>query len=109
MVIARAGGALARILDAWRRAAFVVAISEHLLEELRRTLANPYFGERLTRQDRETYLSFVQSTAQIVPLISEIAGIATHPEDDLVVATAVSAHADYLVTGDRRLRTQVPA
>ena len=29
--------------------------------------------------------------------------IATHPEDDLVLATAVSAQADYLVTGDRQL------
>jgi predicted nucleic acid-binding protein len=30
--------------------------------------------------------------------------VATHPEDDLVLATAVSAHADYLVTGDRKLQ-----
>jgi predicted nucleic acid-binding protein len=32
-----------------------------------------------------------------------VAGIATHPEDDLIVATALSAKADYLVTGDRKL------
>jgi predicted nucleic acid-binding protein len=27
----------------------------------------------------------------------------THPEDDLILATAVSAQADYLVTGDNAL------
>jgi predicted nucleic acid-binding protein len=37
-----------------------------------------------------------------------VAGVATHPEDDLVLATALSAGADYLVTGDRRFRTRVP-
>ena len=29
--------------------------------------------------------------------------MATHPQDDLVLAAAVSAGADYLVTGDRKL------
>jgi hypothetical protein len=33
-----------------------------------------------------------------------IASGATHPEDDLVLAAAVSAAADYLVTGDRQIR-----
>ena len=32
-----------------------------------------------------------------------MSGVATHPEDDLVLATAVSAQADYLVTRDRQL------
>jgi predicted nucleic acid-binding protein len=30
--------------------------------------------------------------------------IATHPEDDVILATAVSAKADYLVTGDTKLQ-----
>jgi uncharacterized protein len=30
--------------------------------------------------------------------------VATHPEDDLVLAAAVSAEAGYLVTGDRQLQ-----
>jgi predicted nucleic acid-binding protein len=30
--------------------------------------------------------------------------VATHPEDDLILATAVSARADYLVTGDQQLQ-----
>ena len=30
--------------------------------------------------------------------------LATHPEDDLVLAAAVSARSDYLVTGDKKLQ-----
>jgi predicted nucleic acid-binding protein len=34
-------------------------------------------------------------------------GVATHPEDDLVLSTALSGKADYLVTGDKRFVARV--
>lgn len=45
--------------------------------------------------------------AVIVPLSTVVRGVATHASDDLVIATAVSGSADYLVTGDRDLRLRV--
>jgi predicted nucleic acid-binding protein len=39
-----------------------------------------------------------------VEITVEVRGVATHPEDDLILATAISARADYLVTGDRQLQ-----
>lgn len=39
----------------------------------------------------------------ITPLTATVNGVATHPEDDLVLAAAVSARADYLVTSDTKL------
>ena len=33
-----------------------------------------------------------------------VAGDASHAQDDVVLATALSARADYLVTGDKELR-----
>lgn len=41
--------------------------------------------------------------AEIVPVTTEISGVASHAEDDLVIAAAVSARAPYLVTGDAGL------
>ena len=32
-----------------------------------------------------------------------VRGVATHPEDDYILATAVSGSADYLVTADAQL------
>ena len=39
-----------------------------------------------------------------MPITAHVAGAASHPEDDLVLATAVSAGAQYMVTGDAQLR-----
>ncbi|MBI4492031.1 MAG: hypothetical protein HY690_04490 [Chloroflexi bacterium] len=46
----------------------------------------------------------MRGEATITPLTAVVQGVATHPEDDLVLATAVSAGADYLVTGDHHLQ-----
>ena len=42
--------------------------------------------------------------ATVSKIAVSVHGIATHPEDDLILATAVSAKADYLVTGDTKLQ-----
>jgi predicted nucleic acid-binding protein len=47
--------------------------------------------------------AFLESDLAYTPITVHVSGVATHPEDDLVLATAVSAEADYLVTGDRHL------
>lgn len=48
----------------------------------------------------------MQNEATIIPVAIKVQG-ATHPEDDLILATAVSEKADYLVTGDGHLLTKV--
>jgi len=88
MAVARDRGVLAAILGAWRQGQFLVAISDHLISELRRTLANSYFSTRLTSQDAQMYLAFVRSASDVVPITTDVSGVATHPEDDLVIAAA---------------------
>jgi predicted nucleic acid-binding protein len=41
--------------------------------------------------------------ATFAPLTETMVGVATHPKDDPVLATAASARADFLVTGDHDL------
>jgi len=50
---------------------------------------------------------FLQRRAVVTAITVNVRGVATHPEDDLVLATAASAHADYLVTGDGKLQSLV--
>jgi predicted nucleic acid-binding protein len=45
----------------------------------------------------------LRKRAIVSPITASVHGIATHPEDDMILATAVSGHADYLVTGDSKL------
>lgn len=94
------------VVDGWRARRFRLAISEHILAELTRALADPYFQRHLTPQQTQRFLALLRRRATLVPITVEVKGVATHPEDDLVLATAVSAKADYLVSGDRQLQAR---
>ncbi len=50
----------------------------------------------------------LQVEATLIRITTEVHGVATHHEDDLVIATAELAQANYLVTGDRKLRELGP-
>lgn len=93
-----------QLIDAWSRGAFTLIVSELLLDETERTLEKPYFAQRLTRAQRAKVITLLRREAVVTPLTIDITGVATHPEDDLVLAAAISAGAAYLVTGDRQLQ-----
>lgn len=89
------------ILQAWSDERFELVASKHLVIEAERTLKKPFFRERSNPdlvQETLTGLRGVVASTTVA-----VSGIASHPEDDLVLATAVSAAVDYLVTGDRQL------
>lgn len=102
--IASPGGTIARIIEAARAGIFDLFVSQHLFDELVSTLATPFFMRKLTSDESTGYVNLVRRVAQVVPITAEVQGVATHPEDDLVLATAVSGNADYLVTGDLKLQ-----
>jgi putative PIN family toxin of toxin-antitoxin system len=93
-----------QILLAWRAALFTLVVSEHILSELARTFNEPYFRRHLTSDQRANNLALLRAEAVVVPITALVRGVATHQEDDLVLATAASASADYLITGDQKLR-----
>jgi len=82
---------------------FELLISDHLIAEVKRTLAKPFFLAHCDPDVRIATLEALRKVATQVTISATVVGIATHPEDDLVLATAVSANADYLVTGDKQL------
>jgi uncharacterized protein len=92
------------LLRAWQAGAFTLIVSEPLIDETERTLDKPYFAARLTRAQRANTIALLRAEAVVTPLTVTVTGVATHPEDDLVLAAAVSADADYLVTGDTKLQ-----
>ncbi|MDP8908399.1 MAG: putative toxin-antitoxin system toxin component, PIN family [Chloroflexota bacterium] len=100
----RRGGIPDTILRNWRRRAFQLVLSEHILTELARTLEQPYFQSRLPEGQGERDVTLLRQTARVAPLTSQVTGVATHSEDDLVLATALSGQATYLVTGNTQLQ-----
>ncbi len=93
-----------QLIDAWRDRRFVLIISEHILTELARTFETPYFRQRLTPEQLAADLALLRTEGRVTPIIAEVRGVATHTEDDLVLAAAVSGQAQYIVTGDTKLQ-----
>lgn len=88
----------------WQAKEFDIIVSEHLMEELKQTLNTAWFRERLT-QDLLFFLPVdVRKQAIFVDVIHEVHGVASHWQDDLVLAAAVSGDADFLVTRDKEFR-----
>ena len=94
---------LGELLRRWRDGRFQLVVSQPILDELSRTLANSYFSQSLTDEQRARAVRLLARRARFTPITVEVRSVASHPEDDLILATAVSARADYLVTGDRQL------
>jgi putative PIN family toxin of toxin-antitoxin system len=100
-----AAGPPGQVLDAWRAGHCELIVSEPILTELTRTLTSkPYFQARLTPEQIQRFEMLVRRRATMTPIIVAVHGVATHPEDDVILATAVSGKAHYLVTGDRKLQ-----
>jgi putative PIN family toxin of toxin-antitoxin system len=96
------------LLRRWRSAGLTLVISEPIPAELTQVFSYPYFTRRRAVRVITGALECLRSGAVIQPITVEIAGLAAHPQDDRILATALSAHAPYLVTGDKpllRLRT----
>ena len=82
-----------QLVDAWRAGIYTLVISDHILAELARTFAEPYFAQRLTLAQMAADLVLLRDEASPAPITAQVQGVATHPEDDLVLATAVSSRA----------------
>lgn len=91
------------LMDMWKREAFVVFLSPHILNKIIEAWTKPYFRVLLTSDEVVAIVEELASLAESVSPAQGIHGVAEDDEDDLVLATAVAAQADYLVTGDKYL------
>lgn len=95
------------ILRLWRKGSFILLISKPIRDEVKAVLHKSFFKKHLSTQEISRIQALLQFQAKQTVITEEVHGVTTHFEDDLVLATAVSAKADYLVTGDRPLLRKV--
>lgn len=101
---ADAARAPAQLLRLWRDQQFELVVSPHIVTEFINTVDGSYVRRRLTPEQIAEAQRLLQEEATSTPLTITVSGAATHPEDDLVLAAAVSAQVDFLVTGDTKLQ-----
>lgn len=97
-------GAVSFVIDAWINDEIEMVTSQPLIDEFIKTLTKPYFLSRLTQDQAQALIDLVKTRATVVAITTVIPRVATHPEDDIVLATAESGKADYIVTGDHGLQ-----
>ncbi len=94
----------ALLVESWIRGAYELLISDHILDGLTRTLQKPYFRRHMTPNQIERVFAILRTRALIVTPSVAVHGIGEDEEDDLVLSTALTGSAAFLVTGDRHLQ-----
>ena len=80
--------------------------AEKILQEIRHVLlAKPHIRNRYdyTSQEVDVLVAYLQEISIIVEHLPEIRVIARDPKDDMIIACAVAASADYIISRDRHL------
>ncbi len=98
-------GSPRQVLDAARQGALQLFTSPALLAELEDVLGRPTFAQRLQKAG-VTAMQLVQGYAALATLVQPAtvpAVIADDPDDDAVLACAVAAQAEVVVSGDHHL------
>jgi putative PIN family toxin of toxin-antitoxin system len=98
------GGVSAELLRFAREGVFLVFLSEDILAETQHTLAYPRIREcyNYTEDDVADFLNRLRIAATLVDALPQVT-VVRDPNDDMVIATAVQAHAAYIVTRDNDL------
>jgi putative PIN family toxin of toxin-antitoxin system len=95
-------GGLAALVDLWKKGRLIPVLSRETFQEFKAVLEYPKFS--LTRQDMKVIIEEeVLPYFEVIEITDNIKGICRDSDDDKFIACAVSASADFIVTGDRDL------
>ena len=99
------GGTSATLLSRARKGAFSLCLSPAIVAETAAVLSRVRHRRRF-RYEPEEVARFCELLGQVAERVEgelpAIRAVPDDPKDDVIVASAVAARADYLVTGDRK-------
>ncbi len=96
------GDIMRRVVAAWLAGRFVAYFTPATREELEKVLGRASIA-RAAAMPPDELLSAVDSYGVLVPGAVTMAGVCRDPKDDILLACAVEAQAEYLVSSDRDL------
>ncbi len=92
------------LLRHWYAGRYQLVVSDPLIGETTRTFTKPYFSARLSDLQVRQFILLLETDADVAEMTAVVTSVESHSEDDLILATAVSGNAIFLVTGDRQLQ-----
>lgn len=98
-------GPSAGLLQAWREHAYILITSTEILKEVARVLRYPRIARKysLREEDIKSFLNLIEHEAVILPETIKINVIKDDPDDNKILACALEAQAQYIVSGDNHL------
>ena len=99
-------GLPAKILDAWRAGHYLLITSPPVVAEIKHVLETPRMRKKylITQGDIEQLIILLEKDALIVPGHTDVKNaIPDDPSDEMFLACALDACADFIVSGDRHL------
>ena len=99
-------GVSAELLHKAKDGGFDMCLAEEILEEVQRALLQYQKIRKRYHYSDQTVIQFVQNLRIVAHLITELPSIEvvnSDPNDNMVVACALKARADYIVTRDNDL------
>jgi putative PIN family toxin of toxin-antitoxin system len=95
-------GELSRIVGLWQKGKIIPVISKETFDELRTVLEYSKFS--LSRAEIKSLIEHdILPFFEVVNVSEHVKGACRDPEDDKFISCAISANADYIVTGDKDL------
>lgn len=99
-------GLPAQVLNAWRDQKYLLVTSPAIVAEVRATLNYPRIRRKyaVSDQEIEQLIALLERDALLVPDTDQAAGaVPQDASDEMVLACAVEAQADVIVSGDSHL------
>lgn len=93
-------GPPAEIVRLIRQRRLALVVSPHLLAELLGVLRRPRFRAYVNVDEAEAYVGGLASLAETLPDAQSPRRVTRDPKDDYLIALAVAAGADALISGD---------
>jgi putative PIN family toxin of toxin-antitoxin system len=102
------GGVSAELLKLAAEGRYEMFVSDDILEETAATLATSERIRKRYKYSNEHIVAYCEELARLGTVVSDpspLAGIVRDPNDDMIVACAVAANAEFLVSRDKDLLT----
>jgi uncharacterized protein len=99
-------GPTSKLQDLWASEVFELAVSEEILQEIKKTLQKPYLHKMLFifEGEEDEIIELIRGKAHIVTQdFYKTDRITSDPTDNKFLACALEAQADYIVSGDNHL------
>lgn len=98
-------GVSVQLLEAWRKHAYILITSEEIIKKAKKVLQYPRIAKKYHLQEEtiESLVQLIEREAVVSPGFLKVEIIKDDPDDNKILACALEAKAQYIISGDGHL------